>query len=248
VDRGRRSVATFFSATTPVASSALVLGAEAAQHARVRRLERGAAIRLVDGRGTFALGELESLARAEMVVTVHDTRWTPQPPPLELVLPVADKERMLWAVEKATEFGATAIRPVMFARSRSVAGRGEGATFATKLEARMHSALEQSGGAWLPRLHPQCEPDGMEGLEPMRRLLLDAGAAPIPTGSALAAAVVFLVGPEGGLEAAERARLVEVGWEPVSIASNTLRFETAGIAAMAMAAATRLREIPSGHD
>jgi 16S rRNA (uracil1498-N3)-methyltransferase len=46
--------------------------------------------------------------------------------------------------------------------------------------------------------------------------------------------VSIALGPEGGLEEDERARLITAGWRPVSIAANVLRFETAGIAALAI--------------
>jgi 16S rRNA (uracil1498-N3)-methyltransferase len=46
--------------------------------------------------------------------------------------------------------------------------------------------------------------------------------------------VRIAMGPEGGLEESERAQFVRAGWRPVSLGANVLRFETAGIAALAI--------------
>ncbi|MGI8620004.1 MAG: RsmE family RNA methyltransferase, partial [Gemmatimonadaceae bacterium] len=54
---------------------------------------------------------------------------------------------------------------------------------------------------------------------------------------ALAAPVIIALGPEGGIEEQERAAFVESGFSPVTLGSTTLRFETAGVAAAAMARA-----------
>jgi len=50
-----------------------------------------------------------------------------------------------------------------------------------------------------------------------------------------------VVGPEGGLTAAELERLRDAGYAPVRLGPHTLRFETAAIAAAAAAVAGRLR-------
>jgi 16S rRNA (uracil1498-N3)-methyltransferase len=49
-----------------------------------------------------------------------------------------------------------------------------------------------------------------------------------------------LLGPEGGIEADELAFLEANGWRPARLASTTLRFETAGIAAIAVIRAAQL--------
>jgi 16S rRNA (uracil1498-N3)-methyltransferase len=51
---------------------------------------------------------------------------------------------------------------------------------------------------------------------------------------------VVLLGPEGGIEADELAFLEAKGWRPARLASTTLRFETAGLAAIAVIRAAQL--------
>jgi 16S rRNA (uracil1498-N3)-methyltransferase len=65
-------------------------------------------------------------------------------------------------------------------------------------------------------------------------LLLDASGETSLLDVPLTAPVVVAVGPEGGLDAKERAELLEAGFQPVSLVGSTLRFETAGIAGLAL--------------
>jgi 16S rRNA (uracil1498-N3)-methyltransferase len=51
------------------------------------------------------------------------------------------------------------------------------------------------------------------------------------------APITIALGPEGGMEPVERESLIAGGFAPVRLATGTLRFETAGIAAIAIAVA-----------
>jgi 16S rRNA (uracil1498-N3)-methyltransferase len=158
-------------------------------------------------------------------------------PPIHLLAPVADRDRMLWLAEKVTELGLTSWRAVMWRRSRGVAPRGEGDAFRVKLRARMIAALTQSGGAWLPAILPSVSGDeAVETASPGVHFLLDAAGEAMLT-LPVTPPLTIAVGPEGGLDDDERARLALAGWMPVSLGATTLRFETAGTAALAIARA-----------
>jgi 16S rRNA (uracil1498-N3)-methyltransferase len=143
---------------------------------------------------------------------------------------------MLWLAEKAAEFGVASWQAVRFQRSSSVSPRGEGETFHTKVRARMIGALEQSGGAWLPSLLSDATLGTVAASPSESRILLDREGAPLASLLELPAlgAPVILFGPEGGLESNEVSELVEAGWRRASVAATTLRFETAGLAAVAV--------------
>jgi 16S rRNA (uracil1498-N3)-methyltransferase len=98
------------------------------------------------------------------------------------------------------------------------------------------SALEQSGGAWLPAILPDVGVSDIARDTDDLAVLLDVGGEPLGSLPGLSAAEnpVILFGPEGGLDASERDALIAQGWRPASLASTTLRFETAGIAAVAI--------------
>jgi 16S rRNA (uracil1498-N3)-methyltransferase len=211
-------------------------------HARVRRVAPGDAVRLTDGAGNVGFGTVERLDSRAGLVRVERCEEVARPESLTLLVPVADRERMLWLAEKAAELAVSDWRPVPCARSRSVSPRGEGDGFARKLRARMIGALEQSGGAWLPTVHPEASLDeaayACEGVE--RRIVLDGSGVALPSLAPFhAAAVAF--GPEGGLEPAELEMLMARGWRSASVGATTLRFETAGIAAAAIIRASQGR-------
>jgi len=234
VERDHRpGVAHFFCNDSLLSSGPLVLGEEAAHHARVRRLAVGAPVTVRDGTGSTASGILVRMAKQRLDLEIESPRCAAPLPAVHLLVPVADKERMLLVAEKATELAVSTWRPVLWRRSRSVAGRGEGSMFAQKVEARMIGALLQSEGAWLPQRFTECNAERAIAALPAdgTRLLLDPDGDPVTTVS-LTAPVVLAVGPEGGFEADETERLVEAGFRRVAIAGGILRMETAAIVAL----------------
>jgi 16S rRNA (uracil1498-N3)-methyltransferase len=183
------SIPTFVATGPFVPGHEVALGEVEAHHIRVRRLDVGARVRLVDGQGARASGVLVRVARRSAGVEVQEAATEAPPPAVHLLVPIADKERMLLVAEKAAELGATSWRPVMFRRSRSVAGRGEGPMFVRKVLARMTAALEQSGGAWLPMVYPDANVERAVAAVPEGlRVVLDASGAPLASvvGAALA--------------------------------------------------------------
>lgn len=227
-----------FHAPEPIAAGATVtLGEDVAHHARVRRLEVGERVLLTDGAGTLASGTILRIAKQHVAVKADAVETREAPPAVHLLVPVADRERMLWLAEKCAELGATSWRPVLWRRSKSVSPRGEGTTFRQKVQARMIAALEQSSGAWLPAIFPEATPENAIAAAPAgARYLLDALGEPALRAT-YAAPVTLAIGPEGGLEPEERDALVKAGFRPVSIGGTTLRFETAAVAALAVARA-----------
>ena len=219
----------------------VVLGEAAAHHAQVRRLAVGDLVRLTSGDGRRATGAISELARRRLVVAL-DTASVEDagaPPRVELWAPVGDRDRMLLLAEKAVELGVSVWQPVSYARSRSVSPRGDGEGFREKVRARAVSALEQSGGAWLPALRAESTLDALlsaaDDAPACTRLLLDAAGEPMrDVLPSLSAPVRIALGPEGGLEAEERQQFLRAGWRPASLGGNVLRFETAGIAALAI--------------
>lgn len=241
----RVSLPTFVTDEPLGAPGAVTLGEEAAHHMRVRRLDVGARVRLLDGAGMRGEGVLTNLAKRHATVSVEAAEAVEPQAPIHLLLPVADKDRMLWLAEKATELGVASWRPVLFKRSRNVTPRGEGPVFQQKVRARMVSALAQSGGAWLPAMFPDATVEHAIAARPSgAAVVFEAGAPPllevlrrarVADGAAGDAApdVTISIGPEGGFEPAELEALVAGGFHPASLGASVLRFETAAVAGMA---------------
>jgi 16S rRNA (uracil1498-N3)-methyltransferase len=241
------TLATFVTPEPFSSGQTVTLGEDEAHHIRVLRLEVGQQVGLLDGRGMRGRGALVRVAKRHAAVTVETVANVEAPPSVHLILPVADRDRMLWLAEKATELGATSWRPVSFKRSKSVTPRGEGTTFQQKVAARMAGALGQSHGAWLPVAYPEATveraiaatPDGPKlvldmGGEPIGLLIADAIANAREHGAGFLRPITIVVGPEGGMEPAEVEQFRAAAFRAVSLGHNVLRFETAAIAALAV--------------
>ena len=235
----RAAVGTFYA--PGLWSDRVELGEEAAHHAHVKRHAIGDLVRLSSGTGQRAKGEIVALAKRQLIVAIEvgSIEAVASPVPVDLWAPIGDRDRMLLLAEKAVELGATVWQPILYARSRSVSPRGEGAAFHAKVRLRMISALEQCGSAWLPELRTDIALEDALAADvdspPADRFLLDAASDPIAdVVDAGAERVRIALGPEGGLDEHERAQFAHAGWRGVSLGSNILRFETAGIAALAI--------------
>ena len=219
------------------AGSTYTLGDDDVRHLRVLRLAVGAALGLRDGAGLVGRGTLVRLAKGQAQVEIEYVESRVAPPDVHLMVPVADRERLLWLAEKAGEFACTSWRPVLWRRSRSVAPRGEGPAFQAKVRARMASALAQSQGAWLPQIFPEANLErALLAAPPGDRIVLDADGEPLigSNSARLAAPVIVAIGPEGGIEDDELAMVVAAGFRTASIGPGILRFETAGVAALSI--------------
>ena len=234
----RAAVATFFAADTLTVGATITLSEEAAHHIRVARVGVGECVALRDGAGGAAVGTLVKISKGSALVDISEASELARPAPIHLLAPVADRERMLWLAEKVTELAVTSWRPVVWRRSKSVSPRGEGPMFQAKVRSRMQSALIQSGGGWLPDIFPESTVERAVAAAPLgTRLLLAKDGEPI-VGVPMRTPITIALGPEGGMEQSERDAFIGAAFLPVKLGDSTLRFETAGIAAVAIAAAS----------
>jgi 16S rRNA (uracil1498-N3)-methyltransferase len=232
----RAPVGTFIVETPLAAVGVVTLGESAAHHAMVKRLAEGDRVHVTDGAGQLGRGTIAVIRRGSMEVAVEAVRSVPRPHAIHLRVPIGDRDRMLWLAEKACELGVTTWQSVRFQRSASVSPRGEGAAFGEKLRARMASALEQSGGAWMPLVLPEISVQDLPVAEGELPIMLQVEGGPLLSlvSHATSETPVLLFGPEGGMEPHERQRLEASGWRSASLAASTLRFETAGLAGLAV--------------
>jgi len=240
VERTRSApLATFFMTEAALEPRAQVaLGDAVARHLRVRRLGTGTTVALVDGAGRRGTAMIVREAKDSVTVEIGDVEEVAPLSEVHLIVPVADRDRMLWLAEKVAELGVTSWRPVLWRRSKSVAPRGEGPMFSAKVRGRMIAALEQSGGAHLPQIYPEANLSRALNAVPPggTRLVLDPEGPPV-FGVPVQAPITLALGPEGGIEEAEKAELSNAGFKAISLGPGILRFETAGAAGVAIARA-----------
>ncbi|MGH7629643.1 MAG: RsmE family RNA methyltransferase [Gemmatimonadales bacterium] len=206
-------------------------------HLRVRRASHGERVQLRDGAGLVGTGRLVR-QREGWQVEVETARRVGRPPPLTLAVGAGDRERFEWLVEKAAELGVTAVTPLETELAAAVATRVR-PQHLDKLRRRALEAVKQCGAAWAPEIRaPEPLPAFLARPLEGEGWLADpeGGGADVDAGEPL----TVLVGPEGGLTETERAAVRAAGYRPVRLGPNVLRFETAAVAAAALAVAARL--------
>jgi 16S rRNA (uracil1498-N3)-methyltransferase len=217
--------------------SSLLDGEE--HHLRVRRAEDGETVEVRDGEGVTGHGRLIRRGKG-WLVEVTDAQRAARPAELTLAVGAGDRERFEWMVEKATELGVTSVVPLETERTAGVASRVR-PQHLDRLRRQALEAVKQSGAAWATMVEQPLSLEALAARPPAGQgWVADAGgdAVPAVVGSV---PLTVVVGPEGGLTAAELERLRDAGYAPVRLGRHTLRFETAAILAAAAAVAGRLR-------
>jgi 16S rRNA (uracil1498-N3)-methyltransferase len=208
------------------------------QHlSRVLRMKEGDAIILFDGKGGQYPARISAIRRASLLAITGDFEAIERESGLCLHLGIALSrgERMDWVVQKATELGVTSIAPLATERT------------AVKLSAQREdkklrhwqqiasSACEQCGRNRLPQIiPPQTLEQWLPGVRADARLVLHHRAGNTHPGHLAPTSAALLVGPEGGLSAAEIASAELAGFRCLQLGPRVLRTETAPLAAIAI--------------
>jgi 16S rRNA (uracil1498-N3)-methyltransferase len=217
----------------------LVVDESESHHLQVRRAKEGESVELRDGFGLVGTGRLLKQGR-DWAVEVAGATCLPRTPELTLLVGAGDRERFEWLVVKAAELGVTAVVPLETERTAGVSSRLREAHLA-KLRRRALEAIKQSGAAWAPNVGPGTRLAEVLALPVSgERWLADPMGPPAPP-ALKQEPVTVVVGPEGGLTAAERQGLIQRGYRPTSFGPHILRFETAALVAAAAVATARLR-------
>ncbi len=222
----------------------VTLGAADSRHAsRVLRLRPGETIEVLDGAGRRLTCRLRSVDRAAVTAEVMNEARQDAPPRVTLAPAVLKGRAMDWLIQKATELGATAIRPVTTARTIVRLEPREAAERVLQWRVTAMEASKQCGNAWLPEIVEPAElPDLLadERCASGLRFAAMLGPGMQRPGEALASwtpdagEVWFFTGPEGDYTDAERERLLGASVRPVTLGPLVLRAETAAIAGLAI--------------
>jgi 16S rRNA (uracil1498-N3)-methyltransferase len=226
----------------PVApGSVATLAGSAAEHVRrVLRLRAGDPLTLFNGDGHDYPGRVLALPGSRVEVEVSDCvpARAESPLALTLVQGVARGERMDLVMQKATELGVGHIVPVQTARSVVRLEADAARRKQDHWQGIVVAACEQCGRARLPAVEPPSTLAAWldrPAAPGVRRLQLDPAAAqPLAAAATGVAAIELLVGPEGGLDDAERDAAAVAGYLPCTLGPRVLRSETAAIAALAV--------------
>lgn len=198
---------------------------------RVKRLQAGERLRVVDGKGHARFATIAGIDKRAARLDLGEPAPSGEPEvAVALYVAAAKPERLAWLVEKATELGVVALHFVATDRQ----ARSVEAAQLSRWGRIAVSAVEQSGRSLLPELSlagPLAAAlDRAVAAESGTVILDGAGARSRP---ALPAAhpVAIFVGPEGGWSPEER-RLFSARELPLwTLGPTTLRVETAAVVA-----------------
>lgn len=223
------------------ANARLELGREQAHYlGRVLRKRVGDTLTVFDGSGYEYEAEIHAFGRERAVIEVGDRseRNVESPLRIRLLQCVSRGERMDFAIQKATELGASEIQPIISERT-VVRLSGKRAKRRSEHWQRVAaSACEQCGRNRVPEVHESlalAEVLGRSSDATLRLMLAPGGSAGIrdltPSGQGF---VELLIGPEGGLSDNEIAAAGHAGFVACRMGPRILRTETAGVAALAV--------------
>lgn len=216
-------------------------GETAHQVSRVLRLQVGDQIIVLDDSGLETFVELESVASSAVSGRVISSRVCPAEPltRLTIYLGLTQREKFEYALQKCTEAGASAFVPFISSRTL-LQDPAEAGRKLPRWQQIVREAAEQSGRGRLPVVHaPLRWADALQhaATKATRAFLLweDERTTPLRTaleGIQPGASLAAVIGPEGGLSAAEAAEAARAGCTPVSLGRRILRMETAALAAV----------------
>jgi 16S rRNA (uracil1498-N3)-methyltransferase len=201
----------------------------------VLRAEIGAELALFNGRDGEWRGRIETVAKAACMVRLGE-RMRPQAPEPDLWLLFAPvkRTRIDFIVEKATELGVSALKPVFTRYTQMTRVNTE------RLRAVAVEAAEQSERLSIPAIvEPEPLADAIQAWPRPRHLLIcdERGGAPA-IGEALAhapAMAAILIGPEGGFADGELDDLAKLDFvSRVGLGPRILRADTAAVAALSV--------------
>lgn len=210
-------------------------GPQAHYLSRVMRLAPGDAVILCDdATGEWATRVVVAGKRDVTLEVVERLRPREAVPEFTLCAALLKKPRFDLVLEKATELGVAAIRPVVTRRCVADALNLE------RARTVIAEAAEQCARTALPVLHEpvtlaQMLRDWTEGTA---LFFSDEQGDAAPAATAFAKAstpAALLIGPEGGFDDAERAAVrAHAAARPITLGPRILRAETAAIAATAL--------------
>ncbi|MDL2226436.1 16S rRNA (uracil(1498)-N(3))-methyltransferase [Deltaproteobacteria bacterium OttesenSCG-928-M10] len=147
-----------------------------------------------------------------------------------LALSLISGPRFDWAVEKAVELGASALIPLICARTKAGDAR-PGPARESRWRRLAEEARKQCGRASEMEISPVMEFGQLLALSGPGFFLNPAAGedSPLAVNSPL-----LSVGPEGGFSPAEEKAFLEAGFRPWRLGSTVLRAETAALAALAV--------------
>lgn len=217
------------------------LGDEDARYlTRVLRLGPGDRVTLFDGEGREAEATIERANRHGVELRVGERRATERVarPTLTLVVGLARGDKLDLVVQKATELGVHRVVPVATERAVLELDERRAESRRARWQKIAREAARQSGRADVPEIEaPTSFARAMATVGAALKLLFweearGNGLRGRLDGKEVPASIAVVVGPEGGLTAAEVEQARAAGFLVAGLGPRILRAETAALAAL----------------
>jgi 16S rRNA (uracil1498-N3)-methyltransferase len=230
----------FLACREDLAGDVIVLSGPEGRHAAtVRRLAPGERVDVADGEGQVAECVVTGARGGTLELAVLARREEPPPSPAIVVVQAIPKgDRGQLAVEMLTEAGADEVVPWQAERCVARWRDERGLRSLERWRAAAREAAKQARRARVPRVAAAERTD-----EVARRVAAASLAVlltpeapgsladtPLPSGGEL----MVIVGPEGGVSAAEEWSLTAAGARPARLGPAVLRTSTAGVVAVSV--------------
>ncbi|MGY4383156.1 16S rRNA (uracil1498-N3)-methyltransferase [Pedobacter sp. UYP24] len=222
--------------TPDIDSSEYSLSEEESKHCtKVLRLQKGAFIHLIDGKGGLYKAELIEEHKKRVTVKIINVilEYNKRDYYLHIAIaPTKNMDRLEWFLEKATEIGIDEITMVICARSERRATKED------RLNKVVTSAVKQSLQAYHPKVNQdvslleflKCE-NQASSVKFIAHCLDNEPRNYLSDISVPEKKYTILIGPEGDFSPSEIELALHFGFKPLTLGNTRLRTETAGIAA-----------------
>ena len=226
-----------------VESAYLTLSAKESHHLiKVRRLQIGSELEVLNGQGWVAIATLTELVRQQALVQIKQVTLHKQKTPRVCLLQALSKGKSFDLILRAaTELGVAEIWPVFTEHSEVHLNKERAITKLVHWQVIVIESCKQSGNSWLPIIHPpqillKCLDDGVGELEQGKHIGLLADLSPdalpiteILRRNASVDTYCYAVGPEGDFSQTELNAMKQHGFQSVNLGPYVLRSETAAI-------------------
>lgn len=235
----------FFTARENISDTEIIINNEDVSHiTRVLRLKKGSRITVCDGQGFDYDAEIAGIAPGNIRCVIQNKYKCDSEPNISVTLfqGIPKAAKMDYIIQKTTELGISRIVPVMLDRCVSkIENSKAGEKKRERWQKIASEAAKQCGRGIIPEIaapmtldEALCEAKKLEFCFTPYECEETTRLRDVLLRHSLSKTAGFIIGPEGGFDPSETAKIKDQGIPTVTLGRRILRTETAGEAVLAM--------------
>lgn len=219
--------------TNQIQGEIAIFDQEETRHLMVLRKKPGDKLNFTDGKGSLFEGQITSIDKKTCFVSITEESKSYNKLPYYFhlaIAPTKNIDRIEWLFEKATEIGISEITPLCCQNSERDKVRLD------RLEGILLSAMKQSLQCFLPKLNPLVKFSDLiksSQISDNQRFIAYCNDDKLIDFSKIelekSKPILILIGPEGDFSDKEISLAKQNNFQGISLGSNRLRTETAGL-------------------